>query len=173
MKNKVNSSILVLVFAIILAPLRASTSGPPDDYAVYSVYLFNFTKYVVWPSGSKAVKIGIVENAEAEANFQKMGKTKSTPGAEITVVNTRNEIELGTCQIIFVPSNNTSIASKLIERFKGQPILIVTEDAEFTKKGASISFKVVSGKLRFQVNEASINAGGMKIAGYLTALADK
>ena len=170
---KIKNLILLLVFTNTIIPLQAKRPSPPDDYAIYTVYIFNFTKYVIWPSGSKAVKIGVVENVEAESHLQKMAKSKSTPGAEITVINSHNESDLASCQIIFVPANSTGLVSKLIEHFKGQPILIVTESPDLIRKGAAISFKVVSGKLRFQVNEDAISARGMKISSYLTSLADK
>lgn len=103
-----------------------------------------------------------------------MAKTKSSSGAEISVINTRNETELGTCQIIFIPANATGQVSKLVERYASQPILIVTEEADLTKKGAGISFKLSSDKkLRFQINEEVIRTKGLKVSGSLTSLAEK
>jgi hypothetical protein len=72
-----------------------------------------------------------------------------------------------------VPSNSSELASRLIERFSSQPILIVTEEADMTKKGASVSFKVASDKLRFQLNEETIKAKGLKVATALATLAEK
>ena len=146
---------------------------PATDYTLHTLYIFNFTKYVEWPSGSKAVKIGLVDNPEAEAALQRMAQAKSTGGSELKVINTRNEAELGACQIIFIPSNSTPLTGKLIEHFNAAPVLIVTEEADLTRRGASISFKMVSGKLRFQINEEVIKSKGMKISGSLVSLAEK
>jgi hypothetical protein len=167
-----------VVFSIVLCVAYFSsqartTSTAPADYTLQTLYIFNFTKYVEWPSGNKTFKIGVVDNASAEEYLAKMAKAKSTGGTEISVINTKNENELGSCQIIFVPSNNTYLAAKLIERFGTQPILIITEEPDLTKKGASVSFKLVSGKLRFQINEEVIKAKGMKVSSALITLSEK
>ena len=148
-------------------------SVPQGDYTLHTLYIFNFTKYVEWPSGNKSIKIGVLNSSSAESFLSKMAKTKSAAGAELSVVNTKNEDELGTCQIVFIPSDNTSHAAKLIERFNAQPILIITEEPDLTKKGASVSFKEVAGKLRFQLNEESIKTKGLKVAASLINLAER
>ena len=146
---------------------------PAADYTLHTLYIFNFTKYVQWPAAGSTIKIGLVDNASAETALEKMAQAKSTAGSEIKIVSTRNETELGTCQIIFIPSNSTSLSGKLIEHFSTAPVLIVTEEADLTRAGASISFKMVSGKLRFQINEEVIKSKGMKISSSLVSLAEK
>ena len=164
---------LSITLSLVYVSAEAGRAMLLMDYTMQTLYIFNFTKYVEWPSGNKAMKIGVVDNASAEEYLAKMAKAKSTGDVEISVINTKDESGLGSCQIIFIPSNNTHLAAQLIERFKTQPILIVTEDADLTKKGASVSFKVVSSKLRFQLNEEGIKSKGLKVAGALSALAEK
>ena len=161
----------LFVYSFVLTTY--ASSPPATDYTMQTLYIFNFIKYVEWPGGSKAVKIGVVDNASAEEYLMKMAKAKSTTGSAITVINTRSENELGSCQIIFIPSNSMHLADRIIEHFSNQPILIVTEEADFTEKGASVSFKIVSGKLRFQLNENAIKSSGLKVANALLALAEK
>ena len=163
-----------IVFCLAYFSSQARVISPaPADYTLQTLYIFKFTKYVEWPAGNKVIKIGVVDNAAAEEYLTKMAKVKSTVGAEISVINTKNDSELGSCQIIFVPSNNTHLAAKLIERFGSQPILIITEEADLTRKGACISFKEVSGKLRFQINEEATKSRGLKVSRSLTALSEK
>jgi hypothetical protein len=143
------------------------------DYLLQTLYIFNFTKYVEWPMTSKKMKIGVVGNTSAEEQLTKMAKAKSSDDLEISVINTKNEMELAECQIVFIPSNNTAYAAELIESFSSKPILIVTEEGDFAKKGACVSFKVIAGKLRFQINEQVIRSKGLKVSSSLTALAEK
>jgi hypothetical protein len=146
---------------------------PPTDYTFHTLYIFNFTKYVEWPMGTKSLKIGVVDSESAESFFSKMAKTKSRPGAEVTVINTKNASELASCQIIFIPSGSSSMASKLIANLNDCLVLIVTEDADLTKLGASLSFKIVASKLRFQINEEGIKGKGLKISSSLLTMAEK
>lgn len=164
---------LLLTFLSGLAGRPIPMMPPPADYKMQTLYIFNFTKYVEWPAGNKVIKIGVVGNESAEQDLAKMAKAKSGGASEISVINTKNESDLGSCQIIFIPSNNTQLADKLIERFSTQPILIVTEDEDLTKKGATISFKIVGGKLRFQLNEESVKSKGLKVSSALSTLAER
>jgi hypothetical protein len=171
------SGIMIFCMALFQGPFSASagneTPGPTDDYTLHTLYIFNFAKYVEWPAASKTIKVGVVGNTAVEEHLAKMAKAKSTGAVVFSVINTKNEAELGDCQVVFIPENNTALAAKLIESFKGRPILVITEEADFTKKGASVSFKIVSGKLRFQINEEAIKSNGLKVSGSLTALAEK
>lgn len=169
--------VAVLLLAAFMQTMGyAGGPGNPDagnDYVIHTLYIFNFTKYVEWPASSGSIRIGVVDNALAEEQLLKMAKAKSTSGSEISVVNSRADSELSKCQIIFIPLNNSAMASRLIEQFGDKPILIVTEQSDLVKKGASISFKINEGKLRFQVNEEVIKSKGMKVSSTLTSLADK
>jgi hypothetical protein len=176
MRTFTNRMAMAIAAAFMLLAAHAGSSGNPPagaEYAIHTLYIFNFTKYVEWPTAPNKMRIGVVDNASAEEQLQKMAKAKSTSGTEISVVNSRNDSDLSTCQIIFIPSNSSAMAARLIERFGDKPILIVTEESNLVKKGASISFKVNDGKLRFQVNEEAINAKGMKVSTTLTSLAEK
>lgn len=165
-------SIAIFLCAFLVHATRA-VSDSPGDYLIQTLYIFNFIKYVAWPVEAKNMKIGVVGNATAETQFTKMANLKSSDDFKISVINSKDESELGTCQIIFIPSNNTTLAANLIESFSSKPILIVTEAGDFAKKGACVSFKIVDGKLRFQLNEEVIKSKGLKVSGSLTALAEK
>jgi hypothetical protein len=163
-----------LCFGYFFSEAAKIIPEPPDEYALHTLYIFNFVKYVEWPvATTKSIRIGVVGNQSAEETLAKMAKGRSSGPLEISVINTKNDAELSSCQIIFIPSGNTSVAAKLIESFSGKPILIVTEEADLTKKGASMSFKIVANKLRFQINEEVIKNNGLKIAGALLSLAEK
>jgi hypothetical protein len=151
----------------------AGAPQPPTDYTFHTLYIFNFTKYVEWPTGAKSFKIGVVDSESAESFLTKMAKVKSKPGAEISVINSKNASELGSCQIIFIPSGSSSMATKLIASLSDRPVLIVTEDADLTKMGASVSFKLVASKLRFQINEDGIKGKGLKVSSALLTMAEK
>ena len=148
-------------------------SDQPADYKLHTLYIYNFIKYAEWPSSTKVIKIGVVNNPEAEANLAEMAKVKSNSTLAIEVVNSKSEADLSKCHIVFVPSNSTYMAPKLIETFNAQPILVVTEDADLTKKGACVSFKVVDNKLRFQINEDAIKTSGLKLSSAITSLAER
>ena len=166
---------VILFLAHFSARAGDGLANPPaDDYTIHALYIYNFTKYIQWPIAAKKIKIGVAGNAAMEEFLAKMAKVKSNSDLEINVVNTTNEGELGTCQIVLIPSStNSGATSKLIESFNSRPVLVITEQENLTKKGASISFKIIDGKLRFQINEEVIKTKGLKMASALSSMAEK
>ncbi len=177
MINKIKTLLLIVIVLESFAPAVGKTNGtnpvPNADYTLHTLYIFSFVKYIEWPGASKSVKIGVVNSAQAEEALQKMAKNKSTSTTQLSVVNSKDESVLSECQIIFVPYTSSQLASRLIERFRSQPILIITEESDMTEKGADMSFKITSDKLRFQMNKEILKAKGLKVASSLATLAEQ
>lgn len=146
-------------------------TGPEGSYAIYSVFLYNFIKYMQWPDDQSKLVIGVLDHAGATAEIEKMAKAKATTERQILVINTDNESELVNLHMVFVPANRSGHFMKMADKFKGKPIVVVTEDPDLVEKGASISFKVVSNKLRFQMNNSGLKSSGLKVSNALDALA--
>jgi len=156
-------------FSILLSTSFVVQSKAQDEnmYSLHAMFIHNFIKYTEWPSSVSVVTIGVVDNSEATATLIK----KFGSNAKTQVKNFKNVDNIDVCQIIFIPSSSRAHLNKILEKVKGKPVLIVTEDADMIKKGASISFKVVSEKLKFQMNADAIKVSGLKVASSLTALA--
>jgi hypothetical protein len=167
--------LVVISFALLLQAFTVSANTPiSKDYSLHTLYIFNFVKYTEWPGANKTIIIGVVNSTEATEALLKLVKTKSSAaGITYTIKNTKDEAELKECQIVFIPSNSSHLAPKLITALAAQPILVITEDPDFTKSGASISFKIVSEKIRFQLNEETFKTKGLKVSGTLVSLSDK
>jgi len=53
----------------------------------------------------------------------------------------------------------------------GKPILTITDSFNLGKKGSCINFKVIDEKLKFEINQASMNGAALKVAGQLSSMA--
>ena len=146
---------------------QSQAQDESNMYSLHAMFIHNFIKYTEWPSSASIIMIGVVDNNDATSVLTK----KFGSNAKTQVKNFKNLDNIDACQIIFIPSSARSQLSKVIERAKGKPVLIVTEDADMIKRGASISFKIVSEKLKFQMNSDAIKGSGLKVASSLTSLA--
>ena len=150
-----------------------SAKSEPEFYKVYALFVLNFVKYTEWSIKPSTLTIGVVGSKELEDEFLKIAKTRGSSSQQIVVHNTEDETALAQCQIVFIPANKSRMASKLITGFSNKEILVVTEESDFTKKGAAFSFKIVDSKIRFQVNEKVIIDHGLKVASALLSMAEK
>ncbi len=158
------------LFFILFTFLFYSSPPPADDYTVYSVFVYNFIKYTEWPIGTQALTIGVLNNERATEAIDRMAKAKSTPSMQLNVKNVVHEEELVNCQVIFIPTNSNNKCQKVGEKSKGQAILVITEEPDMVNKGSSISFKLVEGKPRFQINKEALRASGLKMASSIVNL---
>ena len=60
---------------------------------------------------------------------------------------------------------------RFLSRTKSKPVLVVTDNPGMAKKGASINFVEVEGKIKFELNQKNAEASGLKVAGALASLA--
>ena len=148
--------------------LYANNGG---NYSVYSMFIYNFIKYLEWPQNNDKIVIAVWNSESAAQELNKMAKAKSTATREITVANVSDEVGLLNAHMIFVPINSSAAFLKLSEKLKSKPIVVVTEESNLTLKGASMSFKTVSDKIRFQLNNSVMKSAGLKVSGALEALA--
>lgn len=171
MKRK---SVPVLIVALLCLWMTAHPRAATEEkYTVYSVFIYNFIKYLEWPSGNENIVIAVWNNPAAANALEIMAKAKSTPSRQITVKQVSDEAGLMNAQMIFVPANSTNAFLKMVDKLRSKPIVVVTEEADMTEKGASMSFKKVSDKMRFQINNEILKSAGVKVSGTLDALALK
>lgn len=164
---------LILAFILILG--FSSFSGARYfalDYKFHSVYIYNFTKYIQWPSQGADIKISILGNQqEAVKAFKAMANAKSGSGKQFSVKVINNPGEIGKCDILFVPGNYSNLASAAIEKLTGQNTLIITEKEGMIDQGSGINFVLVENKLKFELSKTNLDKAGLKVSSQLIQMA--
>ncbi len=166
------SVLFSILLCVVVSPVHP-LNNQQSVYAIHTMFIYNFIKYIEWPVNNEKIVIAVWDNPSAAEEIEKMAKMKSTPSRSISAKNTKDENELATSNLIFVTSGSAGRFWKASEKLKSKPILIVTEDPDLIDKGAGACFKIVSNKLKFQLNVAMLKANGLKVASNLESLAVK
>jgi len=164
---KTKNHIFILGAIIILMggnPLLAQENAGGKDYALKADFLYRFVDYVYWKNFSKkqTFKIAVLETSPITSSLLVISKNQ-----KIEVKEYKNLNELGFCNILFVPDNCSVPIETIISRFSGKPVLIVTEQKGYGKKGAHMNFVLIENKLKFEVNLKAINKSGIGISSFL------
>lgn len=135
-----------------------------EEYELKAAFLYRFVDYVYWKDYSKnqTFKIAVLEQSPIVSSLLNMTKNKKM---EIKEYNNLNDLSF--CNILFVPYNCTIPIETILSKFSGKPVLIVTEQNGYGKKGAHMNFVMVQNKLKFEVNLKSINKSGIGISSFL------
>jgi hypothetical protein len=162
-----------LLVVFILIQLNAVAQERPI-HEVYSLMIFNFTKYTQWPDDEikKQFTISILGNTDVYSYMSSSYGGKILKGDKAIVVNKFESVsELTDSDVIFIDGSESKELQSVLEKVRGKSTLIVTNRAGLAAKGSCINFRVVDGRLRFEVNIKAVESANLKLAKSITSMA--
>jgi hypothetical protein len=160
------------VFGVLLAIVTCSHLYA-QNHKLESVFIYSFTRYVIWPESHNQGDFEILVLGEAPIvdELRKMAAAKKVGerNIRVTQINTLDEIKK--CNILFIPSSKSPEFTDVVTKINTQPILIITDEPGLGMKGSDINFIVKDGKLRFELNQAAVARQNLKVANELSRLA--
>jgi hypothetical protein len=145
-------------------PVQAQENAERKDYTLEADFIYRFVDYVYWGKNSKKkiFEIAVLEESPITASLLDIVKNK-----KIEIKQYKNLSDLGFCNILFVPYNCSIPIETILTEFSGKPVLIVTEQIGYGKKGAHVNFVIIENKLKFEINLKAINKAGIGISSFL------
>ncbi len=142
---------------------------------IKAVFLYNFTKYIEWPSEYKNGNfvVGILGNSAAlYKELSLMSKTKKVASQdfEIHVYNSPDEIN-SKVHMLYIPDEAASKLNTAVQKLKGKSTLIVTETPGLSVRGSGINFVVVANRQKFELNKTNVEDHNLKVSKSLEDLA--
>jgi len=141
-------------------------------YEIHAAMIYNFMKYIQWPedAGGEFV-VGVLgeDNVFNTLKSYYDGKPKGTKKYSIRKLSDISEA--AACQVVYIGKNKSKEFDNVKNAVAGKPILTITDSFNLGKKGSCINFKVVDEKLKFEINQASMNSASLKVAGQLSSMA--
>ena len=179
MKKRIRSSSIrkwgwVFVFFILPCSWKgtgANCHAQDANYKAYTVFLYNFIKYIEWPDQSNDFIIGVVGDSPIKKELFLLAENKKAKGKKIIVRTISTPDEASACNLIYIPSQKSSMLKPINEKVKGKPVLLVTEREGLAKKGAAISFTVDDDDvLKFEINKSVLELQNLKVTTLLVQL---
>jgi hypothetical protein len=163
---------LTALFALVFASSALSAQERPI-HEVYSMMVFNFTKYVQWPdyNASGEFVIGVIGNNQVfeTLNTWYGGKPRGTK--TYIVKKFSSAAEITDCHVLFLDKSKSGEFENVNNKVKGKGTLVITDKNGLGEKGSSINFKTVDNKLKFELNQKAIEASNLKVSGSLSSMA--
>ncbi|MBI4930983.1 MAG: YfiR family protein [Bacteroidetes bacterium] len=142
------------------------------DYKAYTLFLYNFMKYIEWPNTEGDFVIGVVGDSPIKQELTTLSENKKAKGRKIVVKIILTSEDALSCNMVYIPSSKSSMLKSIFEKTKTKPILIVGEREGLAKKGAAISFVVDDDDaLKFDLNKSVMESQSLKVANLLLQLA--
>lgn len=140
------------------------------QYHIKAAFLYNFAKFVDWPSTAFRDPTTpftlCIAGAEAFISARETLVGKTIKGRNVSVRRVDNNAALNECHMLFMAEADDVGAELDVARIKGK-VLTVGESDDFLKKGGLINLKTVDNKIRFELDRDSGEQLGFKFRAQL------
>ena len=144
------------------------------EYRIKAAFLYNFAKFTVWPAAAFA-------DAKAPLRLCVLGKNPfdgALAALEGRTVKNRpivaSRLALTDspkmCHLLFVSASEHGRLGTILKSLRGMPVLAVGDTPRFARSGGTIRLKIVSNKVRFEINIGAAQHAKLKIDSRLLKL---
>jgi hypothetical protein len=166
--------LLFVMIAVISFCFNTKVKAQERDYKAYSIYVYNFIKYIEWPQASKSGEfvIAVIGDSPITAELKTLAATKKANGQTIVIKKIATISEVGNSQILYISEGKSNVIKEALEKTKNLPTLVIGEREGLVKKGAGINFVTLEDDtLKFQMNKKAIEEHSLQISTTLISLA--
>lgn len=173
-----------LVMALLLGLGAIAVRGADDseeltaiklEYQVKAGFLFNFAKFVEWPTntpgGPEKLLIGILDDGNVYPIVAGELAGKRIGNRVVETRRCKRGDDLKRYEMIFITRTKEARLEDVRAAVAGAPVLTVGEFDRFAERGGCINFVRKGDNIRFEVNLAAVERAGLKISSKLASMA--
>ncbi len=159
----------VILVVILLMVGFAVKSADRPMHEVHSMLMFNFIKYIEWPQSTKSgdFVIGVYGDDEVLKTMNTFYANRTVKGQNVQIIKISGIDEINKAHVLYLSNGLNKEFDAVKAHFLGKPTLIITDGSNLGKKGSCINFKEMGGKLKFEINQASIEQNKLKLSSQL------
>jgi hypothetical protein len=168
--------VLLLLVLLVSSSGVGAQANSPSEYQVKAAFLFNFAKFIDWPSNS-------FDDANSPFTVCVLGHDpfghalddelhgKIIGDRPLAVQRLKDKAQARRCQVVFVSSSESTHQSEILESLRGASMLLVGEANNFATSGGTIQFTTEDNHVRFTINIDAANRSGLNFSSKLLGLA--
>jgi len=165
---------LVVVLCLLttgLARAYAEDRSVGTEDLIRSAMIYNFCKFVEWPSESAdKLVLGILSDEGSAPDFSSIaGKLVQDAHIEIRWVRSRED--LAGCDLLFIDKGQESLLVEAFDIAHSQSVLTISEIDGFCSQGGIIQLVHRRGKLRFFINRTAAEEANLTLSSQLLKMA--
>ena len=142
-------------------------------HEIHAAMLYDFIKYVQWPNETEKGEfvIGVIGDESIYNTLQEWygGKPRGTKKFAVKLLSSPSEAS--DCHVVYVGKFKSNEFDHVKNSIAGKPVLTITDANGLGQKGSCINFKVIDGKLKFELNQSTVNSSNLKVSNQLSSMA--
>ena len=154
----------------------AADNPKPGEYQVKAAYLYNFGRFVEWPSASALSKgdpftICVLGPDPFGAALDATLAGETIDGMSVVPKRVSRPQEAVRCRILFISLGEESSLKETMAVLDKASVLTVSDISQFTRRGGMIQFSLEGNRIRFEVNLTAAERAGLTLSSQLLKLA--
>ena len=159
------------------AACSALAAPAPNEYALKSVFLYNFCRFIDWPDAAFAgpndpIVIGVLGDDPFGSLLDEAVQGESFRGRQIRIDHYRNVRDIGRCHLLFVAISETPRLNEILSAVAGRSIVTVGETEAFIERGGMIGLVADRNRVRLLVNPDTLRAARLDVSSKLLRVAE-
>lgn len=166
---------VLLMLGLALQPALAQEETGLE-YRVKAAFLYKFASYVEWPSERQAsgpLVIGVAGSDEVAQELARLAAGRHVGNRPLTVRQVNDADSVSDLHVLFVGRGYSRSVEPLLRRARRDSVLTVTESEDAFNSGSTINFKLVEGRVRFDVSLPAVERSGLRLSSRLLSVAHR
>lgn len=167
----------VVVFHLVICGQTFAQQFHPTESQVEAAYLYNFGKFVTWPSdrlaGAETFKICILGKDPFGVALDSIVSGESIGGKQIKVQRLAAVQQAQTCMILFLASSEENQLPAILAAARNFSLLTISDINHFAERGGDIGLIREQDRVRFEVNRTAAEEDHLALSSELLKIAVK
>ena len=162
----------------VMALLAALTIGQVQgqdrpEHELHAMMIYNFLKYIQWPADKNSGEfvIGVLKDDDVFNTLNTWYGNKERGGKKFIIKKFESAAEVSDIHLLYVGSSGSNQFEEVLGKVASPPVLTVSNKKGLGEKGSCINFRVMDGRLKFELNQSAMNNAKLKTSSQLTAMA--
>lgn len=170
--------VLTMMAGLVSGVAAASPlGGPPKEFQVKAVFLYNFAQFVEWPASAfegpeSPLVIGVLGLDPFGSFLDETVQGERVNGRPLVVRRYRSVSEIDRCHILFISGSESADAAKVAATMKERGVLTVCDWEATNWEGSMVRFVMDRGRVRLRINLESAKEAGLNISSKLLRSAE-
>jgi len=156
---------------LFLLAFSGLSPAQQDERAVRAAFVFNLTKYVVWPSARDRLVVGVIGPENIGPVLKQVLDGKTSDGRPISVIIHTPEAELGDCDVLYVAGLAPAAIRTVLNRVSGRAVLTVGDSDQFVRAGGMVALVRSGDEIEIEVNLPALRSRRLDMSSRLLKLA--
>src|SRR5512133_3806133 len=169
LREKKSEKRITLTVLIILFLSSCPVIAQYNEGVVKAAYIERITRFIEWPAKNSLVNvdqfvIGVYDDDEFYYTLVEVFKEKLIKDHKVKIITVDTPDQISPCDLCYVSAKAKYRLSEFISKADKSGTLLISGTTGFCKVGVHINFYIEDEKLKFEINDETIESAGFKVS---------